>query len=539
MSLEFGGKYMEEKMMNWIHKLKNLWESRTKTQKGIFVGTIGLILILIIGGISLSTNKNYVPLYSNLSLYEAGQIKEELESRGVPYQLEDGGTTITVPEDQASTLLVDLASQQIPQSGQIDFSYFSENASWGITNNEFNMIKLDAMNNELAKLIKRIEGIEEAQVMITLPEESVFVSEDSQEASASIVIHTKRGYQFQPNQIDALYHLVSKAVPNLPRENIIIMNQYSEYLDESIHSVSGEQQAYTFQQMVKRDTERDIQRRLQQMLGAMVGMDSVIVSVTADIDFTQENRVEELIEPVDVENMEGLPVSIETIHETYTGTPGVGGIPGSGEEDIPGSEALDGTTDGEYELIKETINNEFNHIRREIVESPYKIRDLGIQVAVNNVLSRDGDEIQYLTPQEQNSVEEGISSILNSIISTSIDEEYGDIDPEEKISIVFQEFTGVSAPSIDDTTPTIPMWMYVVGALLIIIIIALILIIFRSRQSTEEEMVEEVVQPAFEVPDLEVNVESEAEMQRMQLEKLAEENPEDFAKLLRSWLSDD
>src|SRR5690625_2841617 len=182
MSLEFGGKYMKENIMNFMDTSKAFWEKRTKTQKGIFIGTIAVIFIFIFGLYLFSSNKKYVPLYNNLSLYEVGQVKEELESLGVPFELEDGGTTILVPEDNASTLLVDLASQGIPASGNIDYSFFSENSSWGITDNEFDMIKLDAMNNELANLIKRVEGIDEAQVMITLPKESVFVSESSEEA---------------------------------------------------------------------------------------------------------------------------------------------------------------------------------------------------------------------------------------------------------------------------------------------------------------------------------------------------------------------
>ncbi len=61
-------------------------------------------------------------------------------------------------------------------------------------------------------------------------------------------------------------------------------------------------------------------------------------------------------------------------------------------------------------LYKETINYEFNRIRKEIVESPYKISDLGIQVAVDNVKDVNGEEIEFLTLQEQNDVEEGIGS---------------------------------------------------------------------------------------------------------------------------------
>src|SRR5699024_7822761 len=104
-------------------------------------------------------------------------------------------------------------------------------------------------------------------------------------------------------------HLVSKAVPNLSEENIGIMNQYFEYYDLDSSSQYASQNTHTYQQAVKKDIERDVQRRLQQMLSAMVGGDNVIVSVTADIDFTQENRVEELVEPVDIENIEGIPVS--------------------------------------------------------------------------------------------------------------------------------------------------------------------------------------------------------------------------------------
>src|SRR5699024_9844255 len=82
---------------------------------------------------------------------------------------------------------------------------------------------------------------------------------------------------------------------------------------------SGEslQGSYANQQEIKRDIEKDIQKRLQQMLGTIVGAESVIVSVTADVDFTQENTTEELVEQVDVDNMEGIPVSIEKLQENY------------------------------------------------------------------------------------------------------------------------------------------------------------------------------------------------------------------------------
>ncbi|WP_373896014.1 flagellar basal-body MS-ring/collar protein FliF [Virgibacillus sp. CBA3643] len=531
---------MKEKMNKWKGSASTFWRGRSKSQKWVFIGSI-LIVIMLIAGITFFTaNSKFVPLYNDLSLQESGQIKTELDSRGVTYELEDGGTTIRVPGEQVDSLLVDLAGQGIPNSGNIDYSFFSENSSWGITDNEFDVMRLDAMQTELANLIQGVEGIESADVMINLPEEPVFASETTKEGSASIVLNTQPGYQFEGNQINALHHLVSKAVPNLPEDNIAIMDQYFEYFDQDSGNANSSQDVHTYQQTVKQDVERDIQRRLQQMLGTMVGMDNVIVSVTADIDFTQENRTEELVEPIDIANMEGLPVSIETIQEAYSGNPPVGGTTGTGEEDTAGTYQEVEGEDGEYELEKETVNNEFNRIRRDIVESPYNIRDLGIQVAVNRIAGSNEDGIEYLTQQEANSVEDGISSILDSIVSTSMDEEYSEETGEENLSIVFQEFTGNEA--MPESKPIIPTWLYVIGAILLAIIIILVFLLLRRRKEDEtyvEETITTEPTPAMEVPEQRDQQESESVTRRKELEKMAKDNPEDFAKLLRSWIGED
>src|SRR5690625_910903 len=536
---------MKEKITGFQNAVQTAWSKRTKNQKIVLISSIIITAVLIAAIILFTTNKKMVPLYNNLTLQEAGQINTELDTRGIPYELQDGGTTITVPEEDVDTLLVDLAGQGLPHSGNIDYSFFSENSSWGVTDNEFNIMKLDAMQTELAYLMKSIEGIEDAKVMINMPEDPVFVSDDAQEASASIVLNTQPGYEFKGNQVESLYHLVSKAVPNLPADNIVIMNQYFEYFDRNTQTANGSQDEHAYQQTVKKDVERDIQKRLQQMLGAMVGTDNVVVSVTADIDFTKENRIEDLVDPVDLDNMEGLPVSIETVHETYSGNPPVGGTAGTGDEDVPGYQAAEETDEGEYELVKETINNEFNRIQKEITESPYKVRDLGIQVAVDNVKNNPGNEVEYLSQQEQNTVEDGITSIINSIITTSVNAEYGEIEPEEKTSIVFQEFNG-KTPFSETTSPVIPLWMYITGAILLVIIIILIIFLIRSRKDSEEDIKADFeYEPTVgadtkeEVPQIETQPETESVIRKKQLEKMAKEKPEEFARLVRNWISED
>ena len=50
--------------------------------------------------------------------------------------------------------MVELAAEGIPNSGNIDYSFFAKNASFGMTDNEFNVMKLGATQTELAELIK-------------------------------------------------------------------------------------------------------------------------------------------------------------------------------------------------------------------------------------------------------------------------------------------------------------------------------------------------------------------------------------------------
>ncbi|GGF11069.1 flagellar M-ring protein [Halobacillus andaensis] len=531
---------MKEKLKIYKSKATSFWNERSKKQKGLLIGTVAAFILLVSIASIFATSSNMVPLYRDLSLQEVGQVKEELDARGIAYELDSGGTTVHVPEAQAESLIVDLAAAGIPDSGNIDYGFFSDNVSWGMTDNEFEVIKVDAMQSELASLMTGIAGIDGADVMINVPEEEVFVSDSNQTASASIVLNVKPGHDIQNDQVETLYNLASKSVPNLSNDDIVIMDQNFNYFDINNSENANSSDAYTYQQGVKEDIERDIQQRLQKMLGTMVGQDKVVASVTADIDFTQENRTEDLVEPVDEETMEGLPVSVERIEEAYEGGTPVGGTAGTGDEDVPGYEAEDGEGGGDYEMSKETVNNEFNRIQRNIQESPFKVRDLGIQVAVDSTKGENEQgEVEMLSQQEQNTVEESIQSMVDSMITTSIDGSYDqEIDTADKASIVFQEFEG--SPQITPPSEGIPVWVYLAGGILLLLIFFLVWRLLKRRNEEEEEMVfEEVIEEKPKaVPDIEEK-ENDSTVKRKQLERMAKEKPEDFAKLLRSWIAED
>ena len=516
------------------------WTSRTKIQKNTYV-------ISLLGSIALAafltfyfSRTEFVPLYSDVSSAEIGRIKEQLDSEGVQNKIAPGGTSILVPKERVNDLLVTLAAQGFPTSGTTDYSFFSENAGFGMTDNEFNIMKLAATQTELANLIKSIEGVKDAKVMITLPTQSVFLNDSVEQASASILLKTNPGHKFTDSQINAFYNLVSKSIPNLSTDDIFITNQYFEYFDlKTSENTFGS--GITDQIAVKKSIERDLQRQVQMMLGTMMGQDKVVVSVTTDIDFKLENREESLVKPVDEESMEGIALSVQRITESFTGSgPNAGGAPlGEDPTDNGTNTYMEGSfQNGDYERIEETINNEVNRIRREIVESPYKIRDIGIQVMVE---PPEADNIASMPEGLQGDIER----ILATIIRTSIDKEVAgpltDAEMSEKVFVSVHPFNGKQA-DFQTVKPALPWWIFVIGGVLLLVIIVLVVGLIRGRRNAEEaeqEMILEEQQEALSVEDINFEQETEGTLRRKQLEKLAKDKPEEFAKLLRTWIAEE
>ncbi|MEO4053526.1 flagellar basal-body MS-ring/collar protein FliF [Solibacillus sp. CAU 1738] len=532
---------MNERLTKVKTDSTNFWSSRTKNQKGAIIGT--LVAVLALAGVLtyFSTRTTMVPLFTEITPTEVGKIADVLKAQGTTYEIAPGGNNILVPEDQVDALTVSLAAQGYPESGAINNSFFTQNAGFGMTDNEFNVIKLAATQTELANLIKTIQGVQDAKVMINLPEEGVFLKDAKGESSVAIILNTEPGHQFTDQQIKTLYNLVAKSVPNLSMENIKISNQYADDFDLDSATNNGNSVGTIDGQMnVKKTIERDLQRQVQTMLGTLMGDDKVVVSVTTDIDFKQENREENLVKPVDEENIEGLAISVQRITESYAGSgaAAASGTPEAGEVTDNYTDYKEGTTgDGEYERVEETINNDVNRIRRDIQESPYKIRDIGIQVMVEPPEPANAESL----PE---SVRADIEQILATIVRTSIDKEAaGNLTEEEineKVVVSVQPFYGKEVA--DSAKPTaIPWWVWVIGGILVVAIALLVFFILRSRKRQQQEEELSIIEQQQEliVEDIAEEKETEATIRRKQLEKMAKDKPDDFAKLLRSWIAED
>lgn len=534
---------MKERILTTMNTAKAFWGRLSKNQKISIYSVAGLLLGVLLLVIILSNHKTFVPLYSNLSADEAGQIKQTLDSKGVPYKLSVGGTTISVPEKQVDSLKLDLAAQGIPKSGQIDYSTFAKNSNFGMTDNQFNVLERAAVQTELSNLISSMNGVQSAQVMINLPDQSVWVSDQPDKASASIVLDLKPGYQLTDSQVNGLYHLVSKSVPNLPTSNIVIMDQNFNYYDQNSSNSSSSSTLSVFQQQeeIKSQIEKDLRQRIQEMLGMMMGTDKVMVNVTTDVDFTQTHSKQQLVQPVNTQTMQGLVVSSENIQNTYNGSGGTNQVTGTGSSSVPSYPSSTSSGSGSTNEVDNKVNYVFNQINNDVQSSPYQLKDLGIQVMVEPPNPSQPSSLSRATISN-------IKSILNTIVSTTLGQNSGTtLTPQQiasKSVITVDSFNGKLTPSVQPT-PGIPKWIWAAGAGALILIGLLLFLLLRRRKNEDELQSELTFAQQAEEARLQEAATlmgskgSPEAIRKKQLETMIKENPQDFVKLLRTWISEE
>lgn len=529
---------MKEKWLQLKDKAVAYWQTLNKRQQVFAVGSVALLIGSLALILILASRPDYEVVYTNLEEADTGEITQRLKEAGIPYRISTDGGTISVPSKQAAQVRVDLAAEGLPSSGSIGYELFQQNMTFGTTEETFGVLERDAMAGELARMIRQVQGVRDANVMINLPKETVWITDEEGTSTASIILDIDPNFSLTQDQINGLYLLVSRSVPKLPVENITILDQNSNLLmalDMDDDDAANNRLETASHQTIRKQFEQDIQRDVRQLLGTLIGQDKVVVSVIANLNFDQEKRVEELVEPVSEEDNEGIAISVERIQESFNGEGASEATVGTGETDIPTYPATGGSADSESERLEERVNYEVSRITKEIAAQPYRVEDLTINVGVE---PPDPTNIASIS---ENGLDTAIQTILSNIVRASIqsDVELTDDQIANKISVTPHPFMG--HPSVEEEPVLSPLWLTVIIILAAIAVgggVAWVVIRRRrAREAEEEELTPQPVGP--EVPSLHNLPENEEAVMRKQLQSLARNKPDEFAGLLRTWLSEE
>ncbi|UJF35340.1 flagellar basal-body MS-ring/collar protein FliF [Paenibacillus hexagrammi] len=529
---------MNENLLQYWEKVKQYWNRYSRTTKITFIATV-FLLVLTAAIISYNLSKTeYSLAFTDLQPSDAASIKGYLDTAKIPYHLSADGKSIEVPTNQVANVKLEVESQGLNKNGSLGFGAFSESSSFGITDNEFKVKYVNAVQGELQQLINSNQAISSSKVLISLPEEGAFLQTEQEQASASVVLQIKPGYKLDQAKVDTIYNLVSHSVKNLPLENITISDQNGDSLVSSKAGGQSSANLVTSQFEINNQFRNDLQRNISSMLGRMLGQDKVIVSVFSTMNFDQKKSTEQLVSAPNQVDQKGLEISLQEATKSYQNDGGAdsGGVPGTGSTDVPGYPGSSSSGKSTSEENSKTVNYEVNRITNDIIATPYVVKDLSINVGIEPPVK---DDPNSLTADTKAAIQTALVNIVRSALADN-KVTYTDDELNKKVTVFAHSFVQPDVPTENKTTTYMTYGGLAVAALALGLIGGLVL---RRRKKAAQQLEEELAMPAAatkaELPTIDIENVSNDNQVRKQLETLAKKRPEDFVNLLRTWLADE
>lgn len=313
--------------MNFLQKIQAVWDNISIVQRALLVAvvlTLGIVGALLF---QWARRPDMRMLYHQLSAEEASKITEKISEKGVAYELRNGGTTIYAPKEHVYQLRLDMAKDGLPVGQQGGYAIFDkEKVGASPFAQEVNFKR--ALQEELAKSIQMIDGVDYARIHIVNTEKSIFASNTS-DTSASIVLRLRPGYTLSALNIAAITHLVAGSVDGLNSDKVTVVDSQGRLLSSESGQAGG--QAAGTVQAYKERVEESLEKKVEDMLTTVLGPGRAAVRVSAVIDMNSVSTIKEIYEKKGVVKSEEIQSSSDPVAASGSGESGTPGTPGKEE----------------------------------------------------------------------------------------------------------------------------------------------------------------------------------------------------------------
>ena len=290
-------------MKNFGKSLLELWKQLGLNQRvSLTVASLAVVAGLV--AIALwSRRPDYQLLYGNLGDKDAAAIISYLEAQNVPHQVTAGGTAVEVPTDQVYKLRMDLAGKGLPGGDGVGFEIFDK-GQFGLSDFVQRTNYLRAVQGELARTITQLAGVRAARVMIVQPENRLLLTDQNVKSTASVFVDLGGG-RLDPDQVNAIRHLVANSVQGLQPDEVAVVDNHGHTISEDLKQDPTLGTASS-QMRYRQQVEDYFAKKVESMLAQVIGPGNAVVRVSADIDTEATTVTEEKFDP------EGQVVRSET-----------------------------------------------------------------------------------------------------------------------------------------------------------------------------------------------------------------------------------
>lgn len=503
--------------------LSRLWNNlNLPARVGIIAVSIITLGLIAMFSITAANPPDKEVLYRRLDPVQAREVADALDEMEVDYELEDEGTTILVPEEERDRLRISLSPDLYAQG--IGFSLF-ENGGLVASDFERRVQLQIALEEELRRTITSLDAVDQARVHLVMPEEGVFIRE-RKDPSASIFLRLSPLATLSDNQVRGIMSLVAGSVEGLTPESVSIVDADGNVLYDAFAAIEDASTSNIAEDQfqMRRRFETELEQRLRALLEQVYGPGRAVAMVSAEMDFDAREQTSIVY---DGEN--AVPRSTHMIREESENVaPPAEEV---GEPNIPGQAAVAGAAgDSSYLLEEEIVNYEISETREYIEAAPGQIVRLSTAVMIDN----EGDD-PFL--------EEQVEQLVNSAVG--FDEARGDA---VTVQIMPFDTTWIEEPepAVPVEELPVPLSWLIIGAAILLLLVLVVFFVLRGRARRRAEEERE-----FDAMALEQELESRAREEAEQLEpgeaeskarairKLAQEEPESVAGLLKTWLTEE
>ncbi|MEZ4598809.1 MAG: flagellar basal-body MS-ring/collar protein FliF [Syntrophotaleaceae bacterium] len=471
---------------------------------------------------------DYQLLFGNMEPEDASTVVNRLKDQKIPYRLEDAGRAIYIPADRVYEIRLELAGSGLPQGGGVGFEIFDKQ-SFGMTDFAQKINYQRALQGELARTITSLAPVEAARVHLAMAEKRLF-REQQEKTTASVIVKLIPGSNLTESQIQGIVNLVSGSVEGLDSEQVSVIDSNGRVLSRAPQSDLNSPLTpglLTYQQTF----EKRLEHRAQSLLDRAVGTGNSLVQVTAALDFSQREVMEETYDP------NATAIRSEQISNEKSGNSIAGGIPGV-QSNLKGAEGSAGATSSNR--TEETTNYEVSKVISKLVEPVGAVKTLSVAVLVaDKLIPAEGDGQPTYEPRTEKELA-AIEKMVRSALG--LQDERG--DQIVVISRPFEkDFYGISDPEASPANRFYPYMPLVKYGLLCAAALMLYFLFIRPLLQTlkgQGKMVEHyktVEQLESELSGQPLQLESpDAETMKLREEIFRTEDAP--ARIIKSWLKD-
>lgn len=484
---------------------------------GAFAAAVVFIVIVM----QFASAPSYSTLETGIDPSQTNKLTSTLATRGIPYQIQDGGTAIAVESDKTAQARVALASAGLLGNSQPGFSLLDKQ-SLGQSNFQQQVTYERALEGQLASTIETINGVSSAQVNLVIPDsQDQLFSDQSQPATASVLLSGSSN--LQPGAVRGIAQLVASSVPGLAVNKVTITGATGAELwptNTAAGSGGGLPAEVSAEQKYDSTMSTEVETMLAQTLG--VGNAQVVVNATLnDNRATQESLVY---------GKKGTPLNAQTSKQTLKGSgSGAGGTAGT-TTNIPAYSS--GTGSGGTSNYNNASNRTQYGVNKTITHSviaPGAIQRQSVSVLVNS----------KVPASELPAIKKAVASAIG------LNAKRGD-----SIAISQLKFAPVSATTVKPAKAN-PMMKYAkygalgIGALLFLFFMTRAIKKREKDSFSEPKWLSELESPrplaALEAsaPQEVASLQPHIGVARRQIEDLVHRDPDLVAQHLRAWMAEE